>query len=142
LLLTRSYPSITTNQKNDASDADSEINHIEEVFHLQDLDTKIDTVYTEICVSTNSSDSQHTYHLGLLDTGATGSFIKLYVLKTIQHKIQQVDVQIKGRYSQSHITQIASFKIKLPDFCDHKIIMLQAYMENKVFGRHDIILCI
>jgi hypothetical protein len=51
-----------------------------------------------------------------------------------------VDVQIKGRYSQSHIIQIASFKIKLPDFCNHKTIVVQAYLENKVVGRHDIIL--
>jgi hypothetical protein len=47
-----------------------------------------------------------------------------------------VDVQVKGRYSQSHITQIDSFKIKLPDFCNHKTIMIQAYVENKDFGRH------
>jgi hypothetical protein len=87
-----------------------------------------------------SSDSQHTYFLGLLDTGAMGSFIKQSVLKTIQHKIQPVDVQVKRRYSLSHITQIASFKIKLSDFCNHKTIMVQAFVENKVAGRHDIIL--
>jgi hypothetical protein len=69
-----------------------------------------------------------------------GSFIKQSVLKTIQHKIQPVDVQVIGRYSQSHITQIASFKIKLPDYCNHKAIMVQANVENKVVGRHDIIL--
>jgi predicted metal-binding protein len=80
--------SLTANQTNDASDVESEINHIEEVFHLQDSDTKINTVCTEICVSTTSSDSQHTYLLGLLDPEATGSFIKQSVLKTIQHKIQ------------------------------------------------------
>jgi hypothetical protein len=68
--------SLTTNQTNDASDAELEINHIEEVFHLQDLDTKIDTVCTEIRVSTTSSNSQQIYLSGLLDTGATGSFIK------------------------------------------------------------------
>jgi hypothetical protein len=131
--------SSTANQTNDASDAESEINHIDEVFHLQDSDTKIDTVCTEICVSITSSNSQHPYLLVLLDTGAMGSFIKLSVLKTIQHKIQPVDVQVKGRYSQSHITQIASFKIKLPDFCYHKTIMVQACVENKVVGHHDII---
>jgi hypothetical protein len=107
---------------------------------LQDSDTKIDTICIDICVSTTSSDSQYTYLLGLLDTRATGSFIKQSVLKTIQHKIQPVDVQVKGRYSQSHITQIASFKIKLPDFCNHKPIMVQDYVENKVVGFHDIIL--
>jgi hypothetical protein len=69
-----------------------------------------------------------------------GSFIKQSLLKTIQHKIQPVDVQVKGRYSQSHITQIASFKIKLSDFCNYKIIMVQAHVENKVIGRHEIIL--
>jgi hypothetical protein len=116
--------SLTTNQTNDASDAESEINHIEEVFHLQDSETKIYTVCTKIHVSTTSSDSQHTYLLGLHDTGATGSFIKQSVLKTIQHKIHLVDFQVKGRYSQSHITQIASFEIKLPDFCNHKTIMV------------------
>jgi predicted protein tyrosine phosphatase len=110
------------------------------VFHLKESDAKIDTVCTEIRVSTTSSDSQHTYLFSLLDTGATGSFIKQSVLKTIQHKIQLVDVQVKGRYSQSHITQIASFKIKLPDFCNHKTILVQAYVENKVVGRHEIIL--
>jgi hypothetical protein len=132
--------SLTANQTNDAFDAESEINHIEEVLHLQDSDTKIDTVCTEICVYTTSSNSQHTYLLGLLDTGATGSLIKKSALKTIQHKIQQVDIQVKGRYSQSHITQIISFKIKLPDFCNHKTIMVQACVENKVVGHHDIIL--
>jgi hypothetical protein len=110
------------------------------VFHLQDSDTNIDTICTEVCVSTTSSNSQHTYLLGLLDTGATYSFIKQSLLKIILLKIQPVDAQIKGRYSQSHITQIASFKIKLPDFCNHKTIMIQDYVENKVVGRHDIIL--
>jgi predicted aspartyl protease len=132
--------SLTANQTNDTSDSESEINHSEEVFHLQDPETKIETVCTEIYVYTTSPDSQHTYLLGLLDTGATGFFIKQSVLKTIQHKIQPVDVQVKGRYSQSHITHIASFKIKLPDFCNHKTIMVQAYVENKVVGHHDIIL--
>jgi hypothetical protein len=107
--------------------------------NLQESDTKIDTVCTEICVSTNSSNFQHTYLLGLLDTKATGSFIKQLLLKTIQHNIQPVDVQVKGRYSQSHITQISSFKIKLPEFCNHKT-MVQDYVENKVIGCHDIIL--
>jgi hypothetical protein len=51
-----------------------------------------------------------------------------------------VDVQVKGGYSQSYITQIDSFKVKLPDFCKHKTIMVQAYVENKVVGLHDIIL--
>jgi hypothetical protein len=112
------------------SDADSEINRIEEVFHLHDSGTKIDTVCTEICVSTNLSDSQHIYLLGLFDTGAMGSFIKQSLLKTIQHNIQPVDIQVKGRYSQSHINQIASFEIKLLDFCNHKTIIFQAYVEK------------
>jgi hypothetical protein len=51
-----------------------------------------------------------------------------------------VDAQVKGRYSQSHITQIALFRIKLSDFCNHKTIIVQAYVENKVFGHHNIIL--
>jgi hypothetical protein len=79
--------SLTTNQKNYVSDDKSEINHIEELFHLQDSDTKIDTVCTEICVSTTSSNYQHNYLLCPLDTEATSFFIKQSVLKTIHHKI-------------------------------------------------------
>jgi hypothetical protein len=54
--------------------------------------------------------------LGLLDTVATGIFVKREALKGIDHQVEQVNLKVKGRYSHSQLKEIAIFDMKLPDF--------------------------
>jgi hypothetical protein len=68
--------------------------------------------------------------LGLLDTGATGVFIKQNALSQIEHQIEQVSLKVKGRYSQSHLKQMATLIIKLPGFCGSCHITVCAYVED------------
>ena len=78
--------------------------------------------------------------MGLLDTGATGIFIKQAALNNLQHQIKQTNIHVKGRYAKLKITQIALFDIKLPDFYNSRTVSIQAYVKEDVVGRHDIIL--
>jgi hypothetical protein len=78
--------------------------------------------------------------LGLLDTGATGIFIKREALGKIDHQVKQVSLKVKGHYSQSHLKLIAIFDIKLPDFCGSCCVTVHAYVEDESIGRHDIVL--
>jgi hypothetical protein len=78
--------------------------------------------------------------LGLLDTGTTGIFIKKNALKDVMHTIQRIDLKVKGRYSQSSLKEVATFDIKLPDFCSSHSITIQAYVEDTSIGWHDVVL--
>ena len=78
--------------------------------------------------------------LGLLDTGATGVFIKRNVLKNIKHQVQKVNIKVKGRYASSLLKEVALFDINLPDFCNSRSISIRAYIEEEAVGRHDIVL--
>ena len=78
--------------------------------------------------------------LGLLDTGATGIFVKRAALKNIEHEIKNINIQVKGRYALSHLKEIALFDIKLPDFYNSRTVSIRAYVEEEAVGRHDIIL--
>ena len=78
--------------------------------------------------------------LGLLDTGATSIFIKRSALKNVTCDISPANIKVKGRYSTSQIKEIASFKIKLPDFCGSRSVIIKAYVEDTSIGRHDIVL--
>jgi hypothetical protein len=46
---------------------------------------------------------------------------------------------VKGRYAQSRINEIALLDIKFLDFYNSHTVTIQAYVEDKVVGRHDII---
>jgi hypothetical protein len=78
--------------------------------------------------------------LWLLDTGATGVFSKQNALSQIEHQIEQVNLKVKGHYSQSHLKQMATFIIKFPDFCGSRHITVCAYVEDNSIGRHNIAL--
>jgi hypothetical protein len=68
--------------------------------------------------------------LGLLDTGATGIFVKRKALKGIDHQVEQVNLEVKGRYPQSQLKEIAIFDIKLPDFCGSRSATVRACIVN------------
>jgi hypothetical protein len=88
---------------------ESEINQIEEVFNIQDSSCKSKEVSTEIRIQA-TKDSSNKYNellLGLLDTGATGIFVKRTALNSIHHQIKPTNIRVKGRYAQSHINEIA-----------------------------------
>jgi hypothetical protein len=76
----------------------------------------------------------------LLDTGATGIFIKRVALQDINHQIKKINIQVKGQYDMSHLKEIAFFDIKLPDFYNSRTISIRAYVEEETVGHHDIIL--
>jgi hypothetical protein len=64
---------------------ESEINQIEEVFNIQDSNYKSKEVSTEIHfqATKESTNKYHELLLGLLDTGATGIFVKRIALNNI-----------------------------------------------------------
>jgi predicted aspartyl protease len=118
----------------------SEINQIEEVFVLQDHE-KPKQINTEVRVQVSRNKIQSSQlFLGLLDTGATGIFVKRDVLKYFDHKITKANIQVKGRYALSTLKEIAHFTIKLPDFFNSKTIDIEAFVEDSVVGRHDFVL--
>jgi hypothetical protein len=130
-----------TNHSDEASSINSENNHIEEVFQVEDK-TNNDTsneVSTEVQIQCCGSNVKHLL-LGLLDTGATGIFVKREALKGIDHQVEQVNLKVKGRYSHSQLKEIAIFDIKLPNFCGSFRATVRAYIEESSIGRHDIVL--
>ena len=131
---------ISINSNDEASDANSEINHIEEIFNIQDSEEKSDAICTEIRIQGTNRDGPSQLLLGLLDTGATGIFVKRTALKNIEHQVKKINIQVKGRYALSHLKEVALFNIKLPDFYNSHIISVRAYVEEEAVGRHDIIL--
>jgi hypothetical protein len=120
---------------------ESEINQIEKVFNIQDSSYKSKEISTEIRIQA-TKDSSNKYNellLGLLDTGATGIFVKRTALNNIHHQIKPTNIRVKGRYAQSRINEIALLDIKLPDFYNSRTATIQAYVEDEVMGHHDII---
>ena len=94
---------------------------------------------TEIRIQSLGNNVKHLM-LGLLDTGATGTFIKRNALNNIEHQVRKVNIKVKGRYASSHLKEVATFDIKLPDFCNSCSISIRAYIEEDAVGRHDIVL--
>jgi hypothetical protein len=111
----------------------SEINHIKEIFH---------EISTELCIQGHKDNKTKTNHLllRLLDTGATSVFVKKAALQHIDHQIKKINVQVKGQHAITQLKEIAIFSVKLPDFYKSRSISIQAYVEEKTVGRHDIIL--
>jgi hypothetical protein len=130
---------LTYTNKDYSSDVETEINHIEEIFELQEPSLGNSNIGTEVLIQGIATNGQHLLLLGLLDAGATGSFIKQLALKNIMHSTQVINLQVKGQYSQSHIKHLATFEIKLPDFYSQCTVKVQAYMEDKVVGQHDLV---
>jgi hypothetical protein len=124
----------------EASSSGSEINQIEEIFQIQDNKTinPKDNISTEVRIQCFSKNSQHLL-LGLLDTGATGIFIKRKALSKTEHQVKHMSLKVKGRYSQSHLKQISIFDIRLPDYCGNCCVTAHAYVEDESIGRHDIV---
>jgi hypothetical protein len=124
------------------TDVESEIHQIEEVFNINDSKYKSNRVSTKICVqgAKKSNESLNQLLLGLLNTGATGIFIKRTTLNNILHCIKKTNIHVKGRYAQSHIHEVALLNIKLPDFYNSCTVTVEAYVEEESIGRHDIIL--
>jgi hypothetical protein len=71
--------------------------------------------------------------------GASGIFVKRTALNNIHHQIKPTNIRVKGRYAQSRINEIALLDMKLPDFYNSQTVTIQAYVEDKIVGRHDII---
>jgi len=74
--------------------------------------------------------------LGLLDSGATGIHVKRSVLPMIKCTIVDANIHVTGRYGKSHVTETATVKIKLPDFCASRSISVTANIDNNSVGRH------
>jgi ribosomal protein L11 len=125
------------NSNDDASSASSELNQIEEVFEIAEQTENKHEISTEVKVQCGGNQKML---LGLLDTGATSIFIKKHALKDVTHTIQKIDLKVKGQCSQSSLKEIATFEIKLPDFCTSRSVTIQAYVEDASIGRHDIVL--
>jgi hypothetical protein len=89
---------INSNSNDDASETDSEINHIEEIFHILDGKEKSNEISTELRIQGIKNNKTNTNHLllGLLDTGATSVFVKKAALQHIDPQIKQINVQVKG----------------------------------------------
>ena len=79
--------------------------------------------------------------VGLLDSGATSSFVVRSALKNVKHTIQKVNTKVKGRYGATILRDKATFKVKLPDFTSSKTIEVTTFVEedDKVVGRHSIV---
>ena len=90
----------------------SENNQIEEVFQIENKNKNdaSNEVSTEVRIQCFGNNVKHLL-LGLLDTGATGIFVKRNALKGINHQVEQVNIKVKGRYSQSQLKEIAVFDI-------------------------------
>ena len=95
---------------------------------------------TELKVMVSKEKNQISYLTGLLDTGASGCFIKQTALEKVHHHLENATVQLQGRYNSSMATNIATFSLKLPDFTMSREVKVRAYVEVNASGKHDIIL--
>jgi len=77
--------------------------------------------------------------LGLLDSGATGTHVKRSVLSMTKFTIADANIHVTGRYGKSHVTETATFEIKLPDFCKSRSISVTVNIDDDAIGCHDII---
>jgi hypothetical protein len=73
------------NQSDEVSSTGSKVNHIEEIFQVQDTNKTHNSneINTEVRVQCHGKHTNH-FMLGLLDTGATGVFIKQNALSQIK----------------------------------------------------------
>jgi glutaredoxin-related protein len=78
--------------------------------------------------------------LGLLDNGDTGIFVEQNALENFDHEITKTNIQVKGRYVQLILKEIAHLAIKLPNFYNSRTVNIQAYVKDEVVGQHDIVL--
>jgi hypothetical protein len=122
--------------------SDNENNYIEEVYAIANKPVvKPEPITsTELKIKVSNNDQTSSLLLGLLDTGATGTYVAASALQKINHTIEPINVQVRGRYSSITATKMATFKVQLPDFCNSKTITLRAYIDDAPVGVHDIIL--
>ena len=50
-----------------------------------------------------------------------------------------MNVLVKGQYKKSIISENVEFKIRLPDFCEYRIVTVKVYVDEEAIGDHDII---
>ena len=110
------------------------MNQIEEIFHIQDQNQSFDEISTEVRIQGAKTTNKDQLLLGLLDTGATGIFVKRAALKNIEYEIKNINIQVKGRYALSHLKEIALFDIKLPDFYNGQTVSIRVYVEEEAVG--------
>ncbi len=123
------------------SDNEEDFNMIEEVYftEVETENALVSDTSTETRVQVTSSNNSPSLLLGLLDTGASGTYISANVLSKVKHTIEPISVPIRGRYSKVTASRLAKFDVKLPDFCNTKTISIRAYVDENPVGRHDII---
>ena len=124
---------------NDTEDEASEMNNIyEEMNTVQGKDIKklsnptLSEVYVELAPSKKMV-------LGLLDSGATGVHVKRPVLSLTKCTLANANIHVTGRYGKSYVSETATFKIKLPDFCRSRSMLVTANINDNAIGRHNII---
>jgi hypothetical protein len=67
------------------------------LFHTQDKKQAINETSTEACIQgVKSKDKDHLL-LGLLDTCATGIFVRKTAFQNIVHQIKNISIQVKGQ---------------------------------------------
>jgi hypothetical protein len=122
--------------------SDNENNYIEEVYAITNKPVveSEPITSTELKIKGSNNDQTSSLLLGLLDTGATGTYVAASALQKINHTIEPINVQVCGCYSSVTATKMATLKVQLPDFCNSKTITLHAYVDDAPVGVHDIIL--
>ena len=132
------------NSTNTYPNSDDEINHINDIYTISDPpntpNNKDKGLCTETKVQVRSTVDKSSMLLGLLDTGASATYISAAALTKIKHTVEPINVQLRGRYSTTRATKIATFDIQLPDFCSSKTGTLRAYVEKAPIGIHDIVM--
>jgi len=115
----------------------STMNNIyEEMNTIQKTKKQSNPMLSEIYVELPSSKKMV---LGLLYSGATGIHVKHSVLSMTKCTNADANIHVTGRYGKSHVTETATFEIKLPDFCKSRSISVTANIDDDAIGRHDII---
>jgi len=122
---------------NETEDELSTMNNIyEEMNTIQKTKKQPNPMLSKLYVELTSSKK---IVLGLLDSGATGIHVKRSVLPITKCTIADANIHVTGRYGKSHVTQTATFELKLPDFCTSGSISVTANIDDDAIGRHDII---
>ena len=60
-------------------------------------------------------------------------------MKNTRHIIQDINVEVTGRYFKRIIKQMAIFECKLVDFCSSRIVQVKAYIDEDAVGSHDVV---
>ena len=141
----KKYISKGKNEKN--KNEENHFNNVESDTETNyEIEEQLNVIHQHVSKANKGSDvrvqlQNQSETKNVLDSGASSTFVNKDVLKYVNHKIENVNIQSKGRHKATKIEEQATFSIKLIDITSSKTVSVMALVENSksVVGRHAIV---